>query len=56
MKFCIFLQRKEYDILYPCPAQCTSYQGSDCVIFDTLSAIDCNFGREARRSTRIIGA
>jgi len=56
MDFTYFSNETIAIFCYLSPAQRTSWQGGDCVIFDALPAIDCSFGREARFSTRISGA
>jgi hypothetical protein len=56
MEFTYFSLEKVALFCYQSPAQCTSFQGGDCAIFDILSAMVCSFGREARYSARTIGA
>lgn len=56
MKFAYLSNAKVALFCFESPAQCTSWQGGDCVILDALPAIDCSFGREARRSARTSGA
>ena len=56
MDFAYFSIVKVALFCYQSPAQCTPWQGGDCVIFDVLPAMGCSFGREASCSIRTTGA